>query len=162
MDRCKYCPVPADRDCLAVMSRNARLCRKTDPDDRIYDPAYRDVLVGHEERVAAMSVSPPSPVEPPSYPSRVASFVGAVAGHIAAGAPTVSAEVKESRLAICRTNECGHYRAADSGPACLACGCGQRGLELKTSWADQRCPLDPPRWGSVDHRSVEVNDPSAQ
>lgn len=64
---------------------------------------------------------------------RVVTFAGAVAGHVAAGCPVLSAEETEARLAICHA--CDQW---DNGK-CRMCGCTM--MSLKASWADQQCPL---------------------
>lgn len=77
----------------------------------------------------------------PGLLEQAASFAGAVVGHLAAGAPKASLEQQEARWAACRSCE------NLAGDSCRLCGCG---LGLKISWADQSCPLDPPRWGPVE------------
>ncbi len=70
---------------------------------------------------------------------RGAKFAVAAAKHVAAGSPTVSAEVQAHRIALCQV--CEHFDA--QGRECKVCECL---LDVKTTWADQRCPLDPPKW----------------
>jgi hypothetical protein len=81
----------------------------------------------------------------PGLVRQAVNLAGAVVQHVVAGAPPASEEERERRLAICRANTCGFYREIDRC-AHAKCGCH---LEIKASWADQRCPLDPPRWGPI-------------
>jgi hypothetical protein len=104
------------------------------------------VKVRHVVERSAIGVDP----QPPGMIARTASLAVAVVAHIATGMHRVDDAVRDARLAICQTNECGHYRTEEGAPACLACGCGRRGLEIKAGWAEQQCPLDPPRWGPVE------------
>lgn len=140
---CSHCPVGGDLPCLGAEEPEAfgYWCPLAHAGGEI----DRRMIVGR----SAIGQTPPRPQETPGLLRRAASFAGAVVGHVAAGAPTVSAEVKEARLAICRSNVCGQYRDEEGVPACLACGCGRRGLAVKASWADQSCPLEPPLWGPV-------------
>jgi hypothetical protein len=83
---------------------------------------------------AGADASEPSP---PTLTERIASLVGAIGTHVAAGMPRATTEQRAARLAICRG--CENY---DVG-WCKACGCY---LRIKTSLATERCPLDPPLW----------------
>lgn len=142
---CPTCPRVAkglSGPCRAMVRRNPRYCELTDPGHPAYKSAYVALLCDEP------TAPPPGPkAEPPPMLERAASFVGAVLKHVAAGAPAAGEELKEARLAICRSNRCGRYAGDSAGPACLACGCGARGLATKAGWADQSCPLDPPLWG---------------
>jgi hypothetical protein len=60
-------------------------------------------------------------------------FFAALTRHVQLGSPTVSAEVRAARLATCRANTCGQYRAG----WCADCRCV---LALKTEWSEQSCP----------------------
>ena len=80
---------------------------------------------------------------PPPEPNLIAKavhYAAAVVKHVAAGMPEVSDEERERRVAICRSNRCGVYSAADN--RCLACGCALHNSFLgdKTRWAGERCP----------------------
>lgn len=86
--------------------------------------------------------------EEPEYPSlldQAGNAIGAVAravGAIVTGQPiTVSDEVYDARTATCMA--CDHYDAAQG--RCKACGC----LSLKRWGAQERCPLDPPKWEAI-------------
>jgi hypothetical protein len=83
----------------------------------------------------------------PTLLRKAANFAAAAAQHVAAGAPMASEAEVERRHAICTA--CPHY----DGKACGLCGCPvarERKWLSKLSWADQRCPDDPPRWGPVE------------
>jgi hypothetical protein len=74
----------------------------------------------------------------PSLPQKAMNFIQAVAGHVAAGCPTVSAIEHRRRLDICTGGNgnpvCPHYKDYH----CKACGCL---LYEKTKWKEQRCPV---------------------
>lgn len=129
---CKKCPVSDCGTCLAIVApdRFGYYCEWAETDDDM----KRRIIIGRSE------IETRRPM--PSLVQQAANFVGAVVGHVAAGAPTASQETRDARLAICRTNECGFYREGDR---CGHGGCGCY-LTVKASWAEQRCPLDPPRW----------------
>jgi hypothetical protein len=80
--------------------------------------------------------------EMPTLGERASNFATAVREHIAQGFPVASEEVQLHRLSICEgcpvNNKgiCQHPR----------CGCV---LTLKVRWAEQHCPLEPPRWPAV-------------
>jgi len=83
----------------------------------------------------------------PSLFQKAANFAAAAAQHVAAGAPMASEAEVQRRHAICTA--CPHF----DGKACGLCGCPvarERKWLSKLSWADQRCPDDPPRWGAED------------
>lgn len=79
--------------------------------------------------------------EAPGLLRKAANFLGAKARHIAAGRPTVTEEVFNSRLDVCLTCE---ERAYD---VCSACGCP---LDAKLSYATETCGLEKlgkePKW----------------
>ena len=87
------------------------------------------------------------PVQPPSVYQKIKNFGKAAAVHIIKGMPTASPEQQEARLVICR--ECPY----DNNGTCGVCGCD---LKLKTKWAEQACPLSPPKWGPVKPEEGEV------
>jgi len=132
---CSSCPV-ANGTCIAMLR----------PDEYAWACAF--AASGDPLRIRHVVERSKIGVEPPPISERAASFVGAVVDHVVSGMHQVPDEVKEERLAICRTNLRDHYRD-DGGPACLACGCYRQGLELKASWAEQSCPLSPPFWRPV-------------
>lgn len=134
---CDHCPVPIGLVCY----RDRGMCERAAKDG---EDAFRAVLVRHAETTSqtGLAAAPRSP----GLLAKVANFAVAAVKHVAAGAPTVTPEVQAARLAICRTNECGRYQDG----TCLSCGCSGKRLEWKASWADQKCPLDPPRWGPIE------------
>jgi len=73
----------------------------------------------------------------PSFARRVKNFAGAVARHVRTGRRKVSAEVAAERLAICRGG-CEMFNSKRVSCRHKKCGCN---LKLKTTWADQECPL---------------------
>lgn len=98
-------------------------------------------------RTEASYTPPEARREPPPMPSlarQAVNFTRAAVRHVAAGRPKASDEVKAARLAICR--ECEFY--VPETIRCRAAGCGCY-LAVKTGWAAQSCPLDPPKWGPV-------------
>ncbi len=87
--------------------------------------------------------------ENPSFLKRLTNFTVALAEHVKNGSPTCSQEVINERLAICA--KCSYF----NGVACRHknCGCNvnkQKKFFNKLSWADQKCPDDPPRWDKVE------------
>jgi hypothetical protein len=125
-DPCGHCPCP-DR-CLWRARRHARGCDLTDPAHPDYDPAYETIRCE----------------PPPSLLSKVVSFAGAVATHVAAGMPIVEEAEYQRRLAICQGDgvqpKCEHYDPEKR--ACLQCGCsGYLLIHEKIRWADQACPI---------------------
>jgi hypothetical protein len=88
-----------------------------------------------------------APIEPVSIVQKAVSFAAAAAQHVAAGAPMASQAEVARRHDICTA--CPHF----DGKACGLCGCPvnrERTWLSKLSWADQKCPDDPPRWGPVE------------
>lgn len=79
----------------------------------------------------------------PSLVRKLLGFAKAAIQHLAAGSPLATEAQKVERRAICNT--CDYFK--DGG--CLKCGCPSSGLETKIGWADQTCPLDPPRWAPI-------------
>jgi hypothetical protein len=90
------------------------------------------------------------PVQEPSIFQKIKNFGKAAAQHIIKGMPTASPEQQEARLVICRKCE------YDLEGTCGVCGCN---LKLKTQWAEQSCPLNPPKWGPVKPEESEVREP---
>jgi hypothetical protein len=130
MERCEVCPVPPGSVCLGNTDpRFAHFCGMAGSGD--------PVQVAHVVNRSAMG-SGPSLVE------RAVNFVVATTDHVIAGMPETSPEEKARRLEICRG--CDYFEPASA--RCLAAGCGCY-LELKAGWADQGCPLEPPKWGPV-------------
>lgn len=78
----------------------------------------------------------------PSFLQKAVNFAGAAAKHVMCGSRSVPDEVAEQRLAICK--ECEFFSAEDVTCRHKKCGCK---MVIKATWADQKCPLDPPKWG---------------
>jgi hypothetical protein len=57
------------------------------------------------------------------------------AAAIASGVPAVTEEEAGRRLAICKSNVCGFWRASDE--TCSQCGCP---MVKKSPWRSARCP----------------------
>ena len=133
--RCDQCPVAAGRPCLGESGGAfAYMCEFAAGSD----PVKRRHVVDR----SAIAEAPPAAPPMPGLLAQAASFVKAAAGHVAAGMPTVGAEVEAARLAICST--CDHFRG---DRRCTLCGCR---MDIKAGWADMACPLDPPKWGRGD------------
>ena len=82
--------------------------------------------------------------------NKVTNFASAATAHAAAGNPTVTKEVMQERLAICRSCPLFKPNANQVGGVCTheTCGCNiQDNLNYlnKIAWADQECPIK--RWG---------------
>ena len=83
---------------------------------------------------------------PPSMLKKIVNFVSAAANHAVLGNPTVSPEILEKRLAICRGCELFKPNQSDAGGVCThnSCGCNIKDNVQylnKLAWADQECPL---------------------
>lgn len=76
----------------------------------------------------------------PSLAQQGVNFATAVAAHVATGGRGVTPGELAERLAIC--GGCEFFQ----GGRCSKCGCG---LWMKANWAEQSCPLDPPKWGPI-------------
>lgn len=123
-EKCGRCTIAGDAPCRGQI--NARVCTLMDPTSPEHRPGYDPTW------------------KPPSLVAQASSFVGAVVRHVVSGSKAPP-EVAAARLAICESNACGFF----AGGGCGACGCGERGVALKASWAESTCPLDPPLWGPV-------------
>jgi hypothetical protein len=105
---------------------------------------------GHElagNRTRVFRACDAAPKEAQSLLKKAANFAAAAAQHVAAGAPMASEAEVARRHDICTA--CPHF----DGKACGLCGCPvsrERSLISKLSWADQKCPDDPPRWNPVE------------
>lgn len=96
------------------------------------------------------------PVRRRTIRQKAIAFIEAVTGQ-GAGEDTYQA-----RLAICRSNECGHLIESDGGYYCGACGCGKwRLAELlrKLRFGDLECPCDPPLWGRAEAAAANTQHP---
>jgi hypothetical protein len=105
--------------------------------------------------------APPEPNEPPQAPGllrRVGNFAKALVHHVAAGRPRASEADQAARLAICRACPLLVHETL-LGEVCShqACGCS---IVEKSSWADQECPLTPPRWRSLVASSIDTQPAS--
>lgn len=101
----------------------------------------RDCL-GERNPAVCRNANPSSPTYRPGIIARLLNFAGAVVQHVAAGMPEAPPGVAAERLAICR--ECEHFDA--EAQQCRLCTCS---MPWKVTWADARCPDEPPRWGPV-------------
>lgn len=92
-------------------------------------------------KAAAIRGGRPRPRGP--GPARtVANFAAAVASHVAAGLPKVSAEVALRRTQICETCPSAMFDPAARRCRHSNCNCY---IDRKVRWADQACPLG--HWG---------------
>lgn len=138
-DPCATCPRLAkglSLPCRAQTTRHRRYCDLADPSHPDFKPAYCRMLADEPEPETVL----PAPVQMPGLARQAASFFKAAVNHVSAGAPSATNVQREARLAICRT--CEYYR----DERCGVCGCF---VAVKASWADQSCPLNPPKWGPV-------------
>lgn len=76
----------------------------------------------------------------PTMIEKAVSFTRAIVKHVATGAHHASPEVQAERELSCFS--CSHLDKAKD--RCAVCGCVA--MKTKRSWADQSCPLNPPRW----------------
>jgi ribosomal protein L40E len=128
---CSKCPVTPRDACLAVLApeRFGWMCKLAATGDE----HKRQVVIGRS------AIGLPSPM--PGLSQKAKNLAVAVAQHAAAGFPMATEAQRNARLAICRA--CEHFEPDQE--RCRVCGCGG----LKLWWAEQSCPLDPPKWGPV-------------
>jgi hypothetical protein len=72
--------------------------------------------------------------------NKVFNFAKSVLNHASNGFPTVSEEVHQKRMSICKS--CENFNKKNT--TCNICGCF---LEIKTHWALEQCPAF--KWGPV-------------
>lgn len=101
--------------------------------------------------VPASPVGVPAP-QPPGLLRRAANFAKAAIQHAATGAEKAPEAAQALRLAICANCPLKIVEPV-LGEVCTHpdCGCV---LKIKASWADQKCPLDPPKWGPTASEAV--------
>lgn len=92
-----------------------------------------------------------SNVVAPPLLQRVLNFTAAATKHALAGNPVVSEEVLKERLAICQACPLFKLNQNAVGGVCTheSCGCNVKdniSYLNKIAWADQKCPLTPPKW----------------
>lgn len=73
------------------------------------------------------------PRKPPSLRTQVASAGRAIVEHVRAGVPTTPPEELQHRRATCQN--CDLF--SESG-RCKVCGCF---MQIKATWAEQKCPI---------------------
>lgn len=122
--KCKDCPCQPDRKC--IFEGNKRVCSiiKDRPD--YYKLAKRQCEHGDVMKKTQSSLL-----------NRAVNFAGSVVQHAIGGFREVPLVVLEERRTICQ--EC----PLRSDRTCSVCGCL---IEIKTRWASEKCPDDPPRW----------------
>lgn len=99
--------------------------RKGGPLDTAWTPAMEPLPAPTKART-----------QPPSMMAQGAGFLSESAKWISAGGPTVSDEVEEYRLAVCKPCPDFDAKAFFGSGRCLICGCSG----LKRSWATTACP----------------------
>jgi len=91
------------------------------------------------------ATSQPNP-EPPPAPGLVKkakNFVKSAMKHMATGMSLVPKSTQAQRLFICES--CEFYdKSNPKNPSCKKCGCF---LNIKTSWASEKCPID--KWNII-------------
>ncbi len=129
--RCPQCPLAEVVPCLGETEQFAYMCTFAANGN----PVQRQHVI---DRSTIANMAPA-----PGIVAKAASFLVAAAKHVASGLREATPEQQAQRLAICYA--CDRHVNGQ----CMACGCGDKGLSLKAKWAEQRCPLTPPRWGPV-------------
>ena len=89
-------------------------------------------------RAADWMLGYPPPFDLPPLLERAKSVGVAVAKWASGGFQVATKRLRKQRMAICGT--CDWY----ANGKCQKCGCV---IELKAMFPEERCPLDPPRWG---------------
>ena len=74
-------------------------------------------------------------------------FSKSIVAHAANGFQKASNDIKNARIDICK--QCELYNESDS--TCKECGCY---LEIKTSWASEKCPLG--KWRAVEREKQQI------
>ena len=98
---------------------------------------------------------------PPGAIKKVKNFTESLVGHITTGMKHCSDEEKLRRFEICKSNQCGLFRAQDNGGICAHddCGCYIRNngkFMDKLSWADSKCPVG--LWQQKDVVKVDTKE----
>jgi hypothetical protein len=72
----------------------------------------------------------------PNIIQKAINFTASVVKHVANGMESASSAVKQERMTICKS--CPFFNNTDpKNPTCNKCWCF---LEIKTSWASEKCP----------------------
>lgn len=106
---------------------------------------YKCAVCGLEVSKSYRSECRPRQEKSPSFIQKVVNFVPAAISHAVKGNPTVSDEVLQQRLKICRN--CPLYKDLGNNEGMCthsSCGCPIKDkLEYrnKIAWADQACPI---------------------
>ncbi len=134
--KCDNCPVPTDRTCTAEQCPRYEVafCRGF----ALGNEAERRAIVLRSARPCEQEPrrSTPGETEGPGLLQKAVNFGNALVGHVAAGLPTVDDATAEARLVTCRG--CDWFDTAHVSCRHQGCGCV---LEIKTRWADQKCPI---------------------
>lgn len=135
------CPIMG----IEINARQHQYCMGNSGLDRWKEVAYLCQLTGD---VAPLAPSDSIRTEnlpcdtciKPSLWQRGQNFTKAWIDHVRQGMPVVSEVIYKQRLSLCLA--CEHL---DKDKICTRpeCGCP---VERKNWWAEQRCPLDPPKW----------------
>jgi hypothetical protein len=128
--------LPEALDIVVGRTRAERYRQLCDPTHPAYNPDYVPVVLRLAGFLPPEGPPPPAAVIPPQAPgllTKAVNFATAVAGHVAAGMPEATPELKAARLAVCSTCD-----QRLPGGVCAGCGCD---LDRKASWRDQDCPL---------------------
>lgn len=122
--RCPRCPVAEGLPCLG--EKAPPLCRDVESG-----------MPGRAEQLIGLAEGQPSMLE------KAANLAKAVIGHVADAGRIAPPEVQAARKAECFA--CSHHD--HQRDRCQFCGCTL--MNLKRSWASERCPLPTPKWGPV-------------
>lgn len=79
----------------------------------------------------------------PSITTQAVNFSTSIIKHVVGGLPQISDEEQKNRMSICE--QCINFIKNEDNPRCSECGCY---LKVKTSWANESCPIG--KWGSKD------------
>lgn len=85
--------------------------------------------------------------QPPNIIQKAQNLTKAVVKHAQNGFISVSNNIKEERLSICKGCEFYNQTNPDN-PTCNKCGCF---LKIKTGWASEKCPID--KWMDIKTQS---------
>jgi hypothetical protein len=102
---------------------------------------HKNEVVFHENIPESVKKNPP-PL--PSIMTQAKNFKNAMVDWAKGGFGTVSQNTFKGRIDICK--QCEFWQSfGDTVGRCRKCGCSSVKMALSTS----RCPLNPPKWGSV-------------
>jgi hypothetical protein len=133
MSKCENCPLsqipkPCPGENALVICEQIRSGNTNNP----YVRLISDFLGGKE-------------ITPPNIIKKAINYTSSLYKHWTLGKPAVVESVYQNRLLICKDCDFCDKKSEEEWE-CKVCGCP---LQDKAAWADQNCPLIPPKWDVV-------------